>query len=104
MINKNLNEMAKEEIKEALSSNKQPIKAYKNLKFLNSPDARALRILAEYLEPLSRFKRYQIVDTIVFFGSARTKPMKEARAKLKEIENRIKEFETKGKGCSSVVA
>jgi hypothetical protein len=104
MINKNLNEMAKEEIKEALSSNKQPIKAYKNLKFLNSPDARALRILAEYLEPLSRFKRYQIVDTIVFFGSARTKPMKEVRAKLKEIENRIKEFETKGKGCSSVVA
>jgi len=97
MINKNLNEMAKEEIKEALSSNKQPIKAYKNLKFLNSPDARALRILAEYLEPLSRFKRYQIVDTIVFFGSARTKPMKEVRAKLKEIENRIKEFETKGK-------
>jgi uncharacterized protein (TIGR00730 family) len=100
MINKNLNEMAKEEIKEALSSNKQPIKAYKNLKFLNSPDARALRILAEYLEPLSRFKRYQIVDTIVFFGSARTKPMKEARAKLKEIENRIKEFETKGKDVS----
>src|SRR5437763_14409657 len=45
--------------------------AYLNEEFLNSPDSRALRILAEYLEPLSHFRREKIRDTIVFFGSAR---------------------------------
>ena len=46
-------------------------KAYKNLDFLNSPDARPLRILAEYLEPATRFREFEIKDTVVFFGSAR---------------------------------
>ena len=86
-----------EKEEKAFSANRQPVKAYKNLKFLNSPDARALRILAEYLEPLSRFRKYQVVDTVVFFGSARTKPMKEAKAKLREIESKIKELESRGK-------
>ncbi len=45
--------------------------AYKNEEFLDSPDARPLRILSEYLEPLSHFRRERIRDTIVFFGSAR---------------------------------
>jgi uncharacterized protein (TIGR00730 family) len=45
--------------------------AYLNERFLNSPDARALRILAEYLEPLSHFRHQKIRDTVVFFGSAR---------------------------------
>ncbi len=45
--------------------------AYQNKKFLDSPDGRVLRILAEYLEPLSRFRRERIQDTVVFFGSAR---------------------------------
>jgi uncharacterized protein (TIGR00730 family) len=45
--------------------------AYKNLDFLDSDDARPLRILAEYLDPLGVFQREQIKDTIVFFGSAR---------------------------------
>jgi uncharacterized protein (TIGR00730 family) len=44
---------------------------YLNEEFLNSPDARALRILAEYLEPLSHFRREKVRDTVVFFGSAR---------------------------------
>jgi uncharacterized protein (TIGR00730 family) len=39
--------------------------------FLNSPDARAIRMLAEYLEPLSVFRHQKIRDTVVFFGSAR---------------------------------
>src|SRR6516162_7911366 len=52
------------------NSNRRPI-AYLNEKFLNSPDARALRILAEYLEPLSHFRREKVRDTVVFFGSAR---------------------------------
>ncbi len=45
--------------------------AYLNETFLESPDARALRILSEYLEPLSHFRDEKIQDTIVFFGSAR---------------------------------
>jgi len=45
--------------------------AYKNEEFVDSPDARALRILSEYLQPLSQFQTEKIQDTIVFFGSAR---------------------------------
>ncbi|MFB3776615.1 MAG: TIGR00730 family Rossman fold protein [Bryobacteraceae bacterium] len=50
--------------------NRRP-KAYKNEAFLDSADARPLRILSEYLEPLSHFRRQKIRDTVVFFGSAR---------------------------------
>jgi uncharacterized protein (TIGR00730 family) len=49
------------------------IKAYRNEEFINSRNARALRILAEYLEPKARFEEHGIEDTIVFFGSARFK-------------------------------
>jgi uncharacterized protein (TIGR00730 family) len=45
--------------------------AYKNEAFLDSDEARPLRILAEYLGPLSAFRRERVRDTIVFFGSAR---------------------------------
>ena len=45
--------------------------AYKNEAFLDSADARILRILSEYLHPLSHFRDEKIRDTIVFFGSAR---------------------------------
>jgi len=55
-------------------------KAYKNLDFLNSRDARTLRILSEYLEPLARFRRYHVTDTVVFYGSARAVPAEEAVA------------------------
>jgi uncharacterized protein (TIGR00730 family) len=53
---------------------KKRVKAYHNAEFINSKDARALRILAEYLEPRSRFHEHELEDTIVFFGSARTRP------------------------------
>ncbi len=49
------------------------IKASDDKEFINSKDARALRILAEYLEPRSRFDKHGVEDTIVFFGSARFK-------------------------------
>jgi uncharacterized protein (TIGR00730 family) len=49
----------------------RPQLAYARTDFLQSDDARPLRILAEYIEPLSRFRRAGIHDTIVFFGSAR---------------------------------
>jgi uncharacterized protein (TIGR00730 family) len=51
----------------------RPPLAYKNEEFLNGPDSRPLRIISEYLEPLSHFRRQRIRDTIVFFGSARIK-------------------------------
>ena len=53
-----------------LHSDRRPV-AYLNDKFLNSPDARALRILSEFLEPLAHFRREKVRDTVVFFGSAR---------------------------------
>lgn len=71
-------------------SKNEIVKAYNNLEFLNSTDARALRILSEFLEPKSRFEKHDIVDTIVFFGSARIQSKREARAelnKLKKIKN-----------------
>jgi uncharacterized protein (TIGR00730 family) len=48
--------------------------AYKNEKFLDSDDARAIRILAEYLEPQHRFEAQRVPGTVVFFGSARLTP------------------------------
>ncbi|MGA2269804.1 MAG: TIGR00730 family Rossman fold protein [Bryobacteraceae bacterium] len=51
-------------------SDRRPV-AYMNEKFLNSADARALRILSEFLEPLAHFRREKVRDTVVFFGSAR---------------------------------
>ncbi|HEV2442647.1 MAG TPA: TIGR00730 family Rossman fold protein [Steroidobacteraceae bacterium] len=51
-----------------------PAPAYERPSFLESEEARPLRILAEYLEPLARFQRAGVHDTIVFFGSARLKP------------------------------
>jgi uncharacterized protein (TIGR00730 family) len=59
-------------------------KAYKNDEFLMSRDARALRILSEYLEPQSRFARYHVADTVVFFGSARALPMEQAERAMAE--------------------
>jgi uncharacterized protein (TIGR00730 family) len=64
----------------------QPIKAYANKDFLESKDARQLRILAEYVEPASRFERYKVDDTIVFMGSARLKPREVAEAALEEAQ------------------
>jgi len=45
--------------------------AYRNDAFLDSDDARPLRILAEYMEPMQAFERERVRDTVVFFGSAR---------------------------------
>ena len=57
-----------------------PVHAYRNERFLDSRDARALRILSEYLEPRARFERHKVDDTIVFMGSART-PSRELAAR-----------------------
>jgi uncharacterized protein (TIGR00730 family) len=61
--------------------------AYENPTFLNSADGRLIRIVAEYLEPLSRFRREQIQDTVVFFGSARFRGKAEADHELELLDN-----------------
>ena len=65
--------------------NRAPL-AYENKKFLNSPEGRILRILAEYQEPLTRFRRERIQDTIVFFGSARFHSRSQAEEALQVLE------------------
>ncbi len=65
---------------------RRPVKAYTNRGFLKSKDARALRILAEYLEPLSRFEHHRVDDTIVFMGSARIKSREQAEAALRQAQ------------------
>ena len=46
--------------------------AYRDIGFMDRPEARPLRFLSEYLHPLAHFRDHKIRDTIVFFGSART--------------------------------
>ena len=62
-------------------------KAYKNVSFLNSREARPIRILSEYVEPLARFARYNVTDTVVFFGSARALPRDTAAEELARAES-----------------
>jgi uncharacterized protein (TIGR00730 family) len=59
-----------DELKKASHIQRPPL-AYRNEEFLKHPDARPLRILSEYLEPLTHFRNEKIRDTVVFFGSAR---------------------------------
>lgn len=66
----------------------KPPKAYKNLEFLNSPDARTIRMLSEFLEPQRRFRSKNVRNTIVFFGSARVKAHKEAKRELATLKRR----------------
>jgi uncharacterized protein (TIGR00730 family) len=61
--------------------------AYENPSFLNSADGRLIRIVSEYLEPLARFRREQIQDTVVFFGSARFRSRDETDHALELLEN-----------------
>src|SRR3989454_3037931 len=60
--------------------------AYENPQFLNSPDGRILRMMSEYVEPLARFRREQIQDTVVFFGSARFHSLADANKVVEEID------------------
>ena len=61
--------------------------AYENEEFLQTPDARILRILAEYQEPMARFRRERIQDTVVFFGSARFAAVDQAQQRMGLLDN-----------------
>ena len=65
------------------------IKSYNNFEFLNSPPARIIRVMAEMIEPASRFQKHRVWDTVVFFGSARIISKSIARKNLKAIEKEI---------------
>ena len=67
-----------------------PDKPYNDREFLNSPDAREIRVLCELVEPKSRFRRHRVRDTIVFFGSARIPSAEEAAKRLAAVEAVIK--------------
>ena len=74
-------------------------KAYNNPEFMNSTDARGLRILAEYLEPKARFEKFGVEDTVVFFGSARINAgsvwYEAARSLASRLTNWSKDLEQK---------
>ena len=61
--------------------------AYENTDYLNSPDGRVLRIMSEYSEPMARFRRERIQDTVVFFGSARFHALDVASEQMQLLEN-----------------
>jgi len=81
----------KKEKKQKKEKQTWPIKAYKNIDFLNSPAARTIRVMTEMVEPSDRFRRHHLWNTVVFFGSARTLPKKDAVRNLRQIEARVKQ-------------
>ncbi|MEW5976747.1 MAG: TIGR00730 family Rossman fold protein [Acidobacteriota bacterium] len=75
----------------------RPPKAYKDAEFINSREARTVRILSEYLGPLRQFRREKVKDTIVFFGSARVCPRAEAAREYRDLQQSLE-------GVDAVVA
>lgn len=68
------------------------VPAYEDRAFLSGESARPLRILAEYIEPRARFEAHGIIDTVVFFGSARlseTDPLGHYYAAARELARRL---------------
>ena len=69
-------------------NNDHPL-AYEDDDFIDSTEARPIRILSEYLDPLRRFKAHNIQDTVVFFGSARVLSRTLAQRNLTRVEKRL---------------
>ena len=67
----------------------RPVPAFHNPKFMDSSDARPIRIMSEYVEPRTRFRRLNVKNTIVFFGSARTRSLEDARARLRIAKSNL---------------
>jgi len=75
---------------EKIRGGQMPQLAYRNLRFLESADARALRILSEYFDPQAHLRRAGAQHTVVFFGSARILPREAALQNLRDVESRSK--------------
>lgn len=74
---------------------KRPLLAYRDPGFLDSDEARPLRILSEYLHPLRAFRQHHVLDTIVFFGSARIRedgPMASVYVEARELARLVTEW------------
>ena len=56
-------------------------------RFSTVPTLARIRILAEYLDPLRRFRQENIQDTVVFFGSARVHSRQKAERALLRLTN-----------------
>ncbi|HEY4756224.1 MAG TPA: LOG family protein [Ignavibacteriaceae bacterium] len=69
-----------------MTKQNKPLKAYENPEFLNSSDARIIRMLSEFIEPQTKFRKHKIIDTIVFFGSARLKSKKDSLAEYNKFK------------------
>jgi len=81
----------------------KPEKAYKNMRFLTSPEARTIRMLCEYEEPAKRLRDRGIDHTIVFFGSARLTSRKDAEARLHEAQSRRDDAPVDGRGAQDAL-
>ena len=86
-----------------------PDLAYQDPVFMESKPARPLRILAEYLDPLTRLRRAGIADTIVMFGSARVHPRDVAQTKLRQVQRaargrRTQDWRIKLEAARSIVS
>ncbi len=75
----------------------RPPKAYHNLAFLNSPDGRTVRVLCEFHEPASRFRKLRINHIIAFFGSARAKSPEVAQADLRAARAALRQTKSPSK-------
>jgi uncharacterized protein (TIGR00730 family) len=91
--------LAREETPLTRSNNTPPANpqtlAYHDSEFLDSDEGRPLRILAEYLQPLSSFRRHHVHDTVVFLGSARLRedgPMGRYYAEARELAHLTTEW------------
>src|SRR5258708_12500889 len=63
---------------------------YRDPVFMESLPARPVRILTEYIDPLERFRREKVGDTIVMFGSARILSREKTLARLRKLQKRGK--------------
>ncbi len=73
-----------------MKQNSSPKAAYEDFDYLHSRHARNIRVLAEFSAPEQRFKKSGIKDTVVFFGSARTLPLKDAKTNLRNLKKNPK--------------
>lgn len=74
---------------------RRALKAYENPQFLKSRDARIVRMMCEYLEPLQRFQRLQVRETIVMFGSARARPTAAVRPQFDAAQAERRKYKDK---------
>lgn len=72
----------------------RPVPSFLNPEFMEHSDARPIRILSEYIEPRTRFRRLNVKNTIVFFGSARTPSLDAAQARVRTAKSKLDSGDT----------